>query len=99
MKTPAIYILTNRHQGTLYIGVTSNLLIRINQHKEKSVASFSKKYNLDKLVYYELFDVMYDAISREKQLKNWRRQWKVKLIEHLNPSWNDLSTEIFSVIP
>lgn len=92
MKTPAIYILTNRFKGTLYIGVTSNIHRRVIQHKEKLQPSFSNKYNLDKLVYYELFDAMYDAISREKQLKNWRRQWKIELIERFNPSWQDLST-------
>jgi putative endonuclease len=94
MKAPAIYILCNRPYGTLYIGVTSNLPSRITQHKTKAVSSFSNKYNLDKLVYFELFDVMYDAISREKQLKNWRRQWKVELIEQLNPNWRDLSEEL-----
>jgi putative endonuclease len=94
MKAPVIYILTNRLNGTLYTGVTSQLATRITQHKEKSVSGFSHKYNLDKLVYYEQFDTMYDAITREKQLKNWRRQWKVKLIERLNPDWNDLSEEL-----
>jgi putative endonuclease len=94
MKVPAIYILTNRSHGTLYIGVTSQLATRITQHKEKSVAGFSHKYNLDKLVYYEQFDTMYNAITREKQLKNWRREWKIKLIEQFNPNWNDLSAEL-----
>jgi putative endonuclease len=94
MKAPAIYILTNRHNGTLYIGVTSKLTARIAQHKEKAVAGFSNKYNLDKLVYYELIDTMYDAITREKQLKNWRRQWKIDLIEKFNPTWRDLSEDL-----
>ena len=95
MLTPAIYILTNSSNSTLYIGVTSNLLVRVAQHKEKLVDSFSQKYNLSKLVYYEQFHTMYDAISREKQLKNWRRKWKNKLIEKLNPHWNDLSADLW----
>ena len=94
MKVPSIYILTNKPNGTLYIGVTSNISNRIEQHQNKVVSGFSKKYNLDKLVYYEQFDSMYDAINREKQLKNWRREWKVSLIEKHNPMWNDLSLEI-----
>ena len=94
MKVPSIYILTNKPNGTLYIGVTSNISNRIEQHQNKVVSGFSKKYNLDKLVYYEQFDSMYDAINREKQLKNWRREWKVSLIEKHNPSWRDLSLEI-----
>jgi putative endonuclease len=95
MLTPAIYILTNSSNSTLYIGVTSNLPVRVAQHKEKLVHSFSQKYNLSKLVYYEQFTTMYDAISREKQLKNWRRKWKNKLIEKLNPHWNDLSADLW----
>lgn len=95
MKTPTVYILTNKPKGTLYIGVTSNLQNRIEQHKEKRVGSFTKKYNLDTLVYYEQFSSMYDAISREKQLKNWRRQWKIALIEKRNPTWHDLSVVLF----
>ncbi len=90
MRQPAIYMLTNRHHTTLYIGVTSNLLQRIHQHRNKAVPGFTQKYNLDKWVYYELFDDMYNAISREKQLKNWRRQWKEQLIEEQNPQWQDL---------
>ena len=91
VKTPSyIYILSNKHQGTLYIGVTSNLIKRIYEHKQKAVDSFSKQYNLDKLVYYEILDNIEPAISREKQLKNWHRQWKIDLIEKDNPNWNDL---------
>ena len=95
MPTPAIYILTNSSNSTLYVSVTSNLPVRVTQHKEKLVDSFSQKYNLSKLVYYEQFQTMYDAISREKQLKNWRRTWKNELIEKLNPNWNDLSADLW----
>ena len=95
MPTPAIYILTNSSNSTLYVGVTSNLPVRVTQHKEKLVDSFSQKYNLSKLVYYEQFQTMYDAISREKQLKNWRRAWKNELIEKLNPNWDDLSADLW----
>jgi putative endonuclease len=77
--------------------VTSHLTNRITTHKDKSVTGFSQKYNLDKLVYFELLDGMYDAISREKQLKNWRRQWKIELIESFNPNWRDLSDIILVI--
>ncbi|WP_068546694.1 GIY-YIG nuclease family protein [Thalassotalea crassostreae] len=90
MNKAAIYILTNKPNGTLYIGATSNLENRIDQHRFKVTGSFSKRYNLDKLVYFELFDTFYDALTREKQLKNWRRQWKINLIEKVNPHWDDL---------
>ena len=91
MKKPAyIYILSNKKNGTLYIDVTSNLTKRIYEHKQKAVSGFSKQYNLDKLVYFEVIDTIEAAISREKQLKNWHRQWKINLIEEANPNWNDL---------
>ena len=80
MKQPCIYFLSNQQDGPLYIGVTSNLQQRIWQHKNKLVEGFTKRYQLDKLVYYELCDDMYQAIDREKQLKNWHRQWKIDLI-------------------
>ena len=94
MKTPGIYILTNKPKGTLYIGVTSNLPARIYQHKNRFVDSFSKKYNLHRLAYYELHENMYSAITREKQLKKWNREWKIQLIEKMNPSWRDLYYDI-----
>ena len=90
MKQPCVYIITNTHNTTLYIGVTSNLIQRIHQHKNKQVDGFSKKYNLQKLVYFEQFALMEDAILREKRLKNWRREWKNKLINTENPDWDDL---------
>ncbi|MGQ8364296.1 GIY-YIG nuclease family protein [Glaciecola sp. 1036] len=90
MKQPCVYIITNTHNTTLYIGVTINLIQRIHQHKNKQVDGFSKKYNLQKLVYFEQFVLMEDAILREKRLKNWHREWKDKLINTENPDWDDL---------
>ncbi|QDP02787.1 GIY-YIG nuclease family protein [Thalassotalea sp. PS06] len=94
MKQPAVYILTNKKNSVLYIGVTSNLPQRIYQHREKLVEGFSKRYNLTKLVYFELFDDLENAITREKRMKDWHRQWKVNLIEKNNPDWRDLYPEI-----
>jgi len=85
-----VYILTN-YSKTLYIGVTSNLEKRIFEHKNKKFDSFSKKYNIGKLVYFEIYEDAYTAISREKQLKNWRRDKKVRLIELQNPNWCELN--------
>ncbi|WP_309640994.1 GIY-YIG nuclease family protein [Flavobacterium sp.] len=91
MKSPHIYILTNKNNTTLYIGVTSNLKERITQHKEKKYQkSFSAQYNLDKLVYFESIPTMIEAIAREKQLKAGSRAKKEALINALNPKWNDL---------
>ncbi|QDP02000.1 GIY-YIG nuclease family protein [Thalassotalea sp. PS06] len=94
MKQPAIYIVTNKENTVVYIGVTSNLPQRIYQHREKLVAGFASKYSLSKLVYFELFDDMVNAISREKQLKKWSRAWKDELIGSSNPDWRDLYPEI-----
>lgn len=93
-KQPAVYILTNQRNGTLYIGVTSNLVQRIWQHKQEEVEGFSARYGLHWLVYFELHDDMYAAITREKQLKKWNRAWKLRLIEKQNPGWRDLWKEI-----
>jgi putative endonuclease len=76
---------------TLYIGVTNNLLRRVLEHKLKKVEGFTEKYNLTMLVYFECTDLIYDAIKREKQLKNWHRDWKINLIESVNKEWADLS--------
>lgn len=78
---------------TLYIGVTSDLKRRIYEHKNKLIDGFTKKYNLTKLVYFETFNSIEDAIHREKQLKNWHRQWKINLIESMNKEWKDLYLE------
>ena len=92
MKNYYVYILTNKSK-TLYIGVTNNLERRVHEHKNKLIEGFTKKYNLDKLVYYEVLNNIEDAIRREKQLKNWHREWKINLIESVNKDWKDLSIE------
>ncbi len=89
-----IYIITNKRNGTLYIGVTSNLSQRISQHKNKEVEGFSKKYGLDQLVYFEQFEQAETAFIREKQLKKWKRSWKLRIIEEMNPEWKDLSGDL-----
>jgi putative endonuclease len=94
MKVIAVYLLANKRNTVFYIGVTSDLIKRIWQHKEKLVEGFTKKYNADKLVYYEVFDSIQEAIKREKQLKNWRREWKLDLIRSQNPEFKDLYPEI-----
>ncbi len=78
---------------TLYIGFTNNLVRRMYEHKKGIIEGFSKKYNLTKLVYYEIFTDVQQAIRREKQLKNWHREWKINLIESANPEWEDLSKD------
>ena len=90
MKNCYVYILSNKSK-TLYIGVTNDLQRRIYEHKHKLIDGFAKKYNLTSLVYIETFNNMQDAIHREKQLKNWHREWKINLIESINPDWKDLS--------
>jgi putative endonuclease len=86
-----VYILTSRPNGTLYIGVTNNLQKRLEQHRAGLGSEFVKKYSVYQLVYVEGFVSPKDAIAREKQLKNWRRSWKIQLIEKENPDWSDLS--------
>lgn len=88
---PCVYILASRRHGTLYIGVTSNLIARLYQDREGVTGGFSKRYNVHRLVYFEMFETMESAITREKQLKTWRRNWKIALIEHENPFWEDRS--------
>jgi len=90
MKKGYVYIMTNKTNGTLYIGITSNIKRRVYEHKKKLHESFTQKYELNKLVYYEIIDRVTDAIAREKQLKNWKRDWKISLIEENNPNWEDL---------
>ncbi len=93
-KQPCVYILASKRNGTLYIGVTSDLVKRGWEHRTNAVDGFTKKYNVHKLVYYEVSDDMISGISREKQLKKWRRAWKLRLIEERNPEWRDLWQEI-----
>jgi len=88
-----VYILTNK-SGTLYVGVTSDLRRRIQQHRTKEFGGFTAKYNIDKLVYCEVHQSVHDAIGREKQLKGWRREKKISLIEESNPKWRDLSESL-----
>lgn len=90
----AVYIMTNYLNTTFYIGVTNNLLRRVYEHKVGLNKGFTEKYNLNKLVYYELAENIEDAIKREKQLKNWKRQWKIDLITKNNPGYKDLSDDI-----
>ena len=85
-----VYILTSKKYGTLYIGVTYNLIKRVYQHKEKLTDGFTAKYGVDKLVYYTIVETIEAAITREKQLKKWKRDWKINLIEQDNPNWEDL---------
>ena len=88
-----VYILTNKTNKVLYIGVTNNLTRRMFEHKNKLTEGFSMRYNLDKLVYYEITNDIYSALEREKQLKNWHREWKINLISGFNPTWMDLGFE------
>ncbi|MEH0671465.1 GIY-YIG nuclease family protein [Vibrio owensii] len=92
-KTPCVYILTSKNNSVLYIGVTSQLAQRIWQHKNGVVEGFTKKYNVHKLVYFELFEDMATAINREKRLKQWKREWKLDLVRKMNPDFLDLSNE------
>ena len=89
-KQPAVYIIASKRNGTLYIGVTSDLVKRIWEHKNNMVEGFTKRYNVHRLVWYELYANMESAITREKRLKNWKRKWKLELIESINPKWQDL---------
>ena len=93
-KQPAVYILASKRNGTLYIGVTSNLIKRIWEHKNNIVQGFTKQYNVHDLVWYEMHENMESAIAREKTLKEWKRIWKLELIESSNPDWNDLYNAI-----
>jgi len=85
-----VYILASRKHGTMYIGVTNDLIRRIYEHKEKLVPGFTRDHDVHKLVYYELYDDPESAITREKRLKKWKRDWKIELIERDNPHWDDL---------
>lgn len=95
-KNPAVYFMTNRRDGTLYTGVTSNLPKRVWQHKQGITKGFCSKYNLTRLVYFELHQDMYGAISREKQVKAGSRKAKIKLIDRINPAWRDLYPDILN---
>ncbi|NAZ30413.1 MAG: GIY-YIG nuclease family protein [Caldimicrobium sp.] len=94
MKQYYIYILTNQYNTVFYVGVTNNLIRRVYEHKNKLVKGFTSKYNINKLVYYEVFSDVRDAIYREKQIKSWNRKKKIEMIEKFNPEWKDLYEEI-----
>ena len=89
-----VYILASKRNGTLYTGITSNLTQRVWQHKNNAIEGFTQKYNVKMLVFYEVHDNVESAITREKQIKKWRRAWKLQLIENRNPQWADLYEEI-----
>jgi putative endonuclease len=89
-KQPAVYILATKRNGTIYVGVTSDLIKRVWEHKNDTVEGFTKRYGVHHLVWYELHESMSSAIGREKRLKEWKRAWKLKLIESSNPGWQDL---------
>jgi len=89
-----VYIVANGLGGTLYIGVTNDLIRRVHEHKNKVAEGFTKKYDVDRLLYFEAFDDIENAIRREKRLKKWNRAWKIRLIEETNPNWTDLYPSI-----
>ena len=94
-RQPSVYILASHRNGTLYTGVTSNLLKRVWEHKNNVVKGFTQKNKVHDLVWYEMHDTMDTAIQREKAIKNWKRAWKIKRIEEMNPQWRDLYPELF----
>ena len=89
-----VYVLASKKNGTLYIGVTNNLVKRVYEHKNDLVAGFTEQYRVHNLIYFESYEYIKEAISREKRLKKWNRQWKIELIEKGNPDWKDLYSEI-----
>jgi putative endonuclease len=89
-RNPCVYLLASRKNGTLYVGVTSNLVKRVWEHREHIVEGFTSRYHVTRLVWFEQHASMADAIAREKMLKHWKRQWKIRLIEERNPQWLDL---------
>jgi len=93
-KEPCVYILASDERGTLYIGVTSDLIKRVYEHKSRAVRGFTSTYGVSRLVWYEPHDTMHSAITRENQIKDWHRSWKLRLIEQSNPRWVDLYTDI-----
>ena len=90
MNTYYLYIMTSKKNGTLYVGLTNNLIRRAYERKNDLIEGFTKKYGVHKLVYYEQTNDIHNAIQREKELKKWNRQWKINLIEKFNPNWNDI---------
>lgn len=95
-RTYYVYILASKKKGTLYIGITNNILRRVLEHKEKILKGFTAEHNIDKLVYFEKYDNVNFAIKREKNLKEWHRKWKIRLIEESNKEWKDLFYDLIS---
>ena len=95
MRVFYVYIMASKRDGTLYVGMTSNLLRRVYEHKQGMIEGIAKRYGVKMLVYYERYSKTIDAINREKCLKKWNRAWKVRIIEKMNPEWKDLSKELF----
>jgi len=93
-RLPCVYLLASKRNGTLYTGVTSNLVKRVWEHKHHVVEGFTKKYSVDILVWYEVHETMESAIHREKAIKNWKRAWKIKVIEAMNLQWKDLYSDL-----
>lgn len=97
---PTAYLLASHRQGTLYVGVTSNLMQRLHQHREGLIGGFTKDYGVQRLVWFEQHGTMDSAITREKRIKKWNRAWKVRLIEEANPDWRDLAVDFgFDALP
>ena len=94
MKTYYVYILASKRKGTLYIGVTNDLIRRVHEHKNNMIKGFTTKYQVHRLVYYEQTSDIHSAISREKRMKKWKRRWKIELIEKNNPEWKDLYEDL-----
>ena len=99
MKQPCVYLLSSSRNGTLYLGVTSNIVGRVGQHREHLVAGFSDRYDATRLVWFEQHESMESALHREKRIKKWNRAWKVRLIDESNPSWRDLWPDIVGATP
>jgi putative endonuclease len=95
-KRPCVYILASQRNGTLYVGATSDLARRVFEHKEEAIEGFTKDYGVHRIAFYEFHETMNDALTREKRIKKWRRQWKLELIEQSNPQWRDLYADLAS---
>ena len=93
-KQPCVYILASRRNGTLYVGVTSDLIKRVSEHKNDLIEGFTKRYGVHMLVWFETHETMLSAIAREKAIKEWKRRWKLELIERSNPGWGDLYPDL-----
>lgn len=97
MRRYFVYILCSKRNGTLYIGVTNDIVRRVGEHINKLVPGFTRDYNVNRLVYVEEFQYVDQALQREKSLKNWNRAWKIKLIEQANPGWNDIYSDLYGI--